>query len=42
MAEKYNLQLSFGKLNEEKNKLERKVTKLGIEKVTAEDKEKQY
>ena len=41
-AKKDNLLLSFGKLNEENNKLERKVTKMGIEKATAEDKEKQY
>ena len=41
-AEKDNLQLLFGKLNEENNKLESKVTELGIEKATAEDKERQY
>ena len=40
--EKDNLQLLFGKLNEENNKLEIKVTKLGIEKATTEEKEKQY
>ena len=41
-TEKDHLKLWFGKLNEEKNKLERKVTEMGIEKATAEDKEKQY
>ena len=41
-TEKDNLQRSFGKLNEEKNKLESKVADMGIEKATAEDKEKQY
>ena len=38
--EKNNVQLLFGKLNEEKNKLESKSIELGIEKATAEDKEK--
>ena len=33
-AEKYHLQLSFGNINEEKNKLESKITNLGIEKAT--------
>ena len=41
-TEKDNLQLSFGKLNEENNKLESKVFELGMEKATAKDKEKQY
>ena len=41
-TEKDHLQLSYGKLNEEKNKLESKVTEMGIEKATAEYKENQY
>ena len=40
--DKDNLQLSFGKLNEEKSRFKSRVTKMGIEKATAEEKEKQY
>ena len=37
-----DLQLSYGNLSAEKNKLESRVTELEMEKATIEEKEKQY
>ena len=41
-TEKDDLQLSYGNLSEEKNKLESRVTEPEMEKATAEEKKKQY
>ena len=41
-TKKDHLQLSFGKLNEENNRLESKVTELGIEKATTKERDKLY
>ena len=41
-TERDDIQLSYGNLSAEKNRLESRVTELEMEKATTEEKEKQY